>query len=73
MSDTNFAYLHAHYIEALGGYDTFLWKCVPSYIDTTHDGIADGGNMTGRWLEGSYKFSPNAKTWNAEIIFEEDI
>ena len=73
MSDTNFATLNAHYSSTSGGYASFTWTCVPSYIDTDHDGTPDGNDMTGRWVKGTYQFTPNAHSWNVEITFEQNV
>ena len=73
MTDGEFWQLHHHYYGCLGGYDSFIWKDVPSYIDADHDGTPDGDDMTGRWVEGSFKFSPNPRSWNAEVDFEEEV
>ena len=53
MSDANYLTLLDHYNDCQGGYDSFSWQSVPSYIDTNRDGAADGSNMTGRWEENS--------------------
>lgn len=73
MSNANFWTLHNHYYSCQGGYDSFVWKCVPLYIDTDHDGTVDGSDLTGRWVENTFQFSPNAKTWDAEIVFEKSV
>ena len=73
MTDTEYGYLLNHFIGVQGGNTKFTWKSVPEYIDTTHDGSPDGGNMEGRWVIGSFNSKPNAHSWNADIIFEEDI
>lgn len=53
MSDADYLTLLDHYNDCLGGYDSFSWQSVPSYIDTDRNGVADGSNMTGRWEEDS--------------------
>jgi len=70
MSNANFWTLYNHYYSCKGGFDSFSWKSVPSYIDTDQDSVEDGTDLTGRWVEGTFKFSANAKSWNAEIVFE---
>lgn len=73
MTDVNFWTLYNHYYSTYGGYDSFPWASVPSYIDTDQDGTPDGSNLTGRWVEGSFQFKPNAHSWDAEIVFEKAI
>lgn len=66
MSDADYATLLAHYDARLGGYGSFSWQSVPSYIDS-------GTNKTGHWVDGSLKPDPAAKFWDVEIQFEEDV
>jgi len=73
MTDAKFWALYNHFYSAKGGYDSFLWTSVPAYIDANHDGTADGADMTGRWVAGSFKFQLDPKSWKAEIIFEEKV
>ena len=73
LSDDDFWFLHNHFCSAKGGYDTFDWCTVPSYIDADHDGTADGGNLTGRWVDGSFRFTPQPNSWDVEIVFEEEV
>ena len=73
LGDTNFWLLHNHYYDRLGGYDSFLWKSVPAWIDTDQDDLVDGTDMTGRWVEGSFQFQPESRSWSAEIVFEKVI
>lgn len=73
LSDANFGILSAHYYARKGSGTSFQWKSVPAYIDTNHDGTPDGSDMYGRWIQGSFKFQPNAHSWDAEIDFEEEI
>jgi len=73
LGDTNFWTLHNHYYGRYGGYDSFSWQSVPSYIDTNQDGTPDGTDMTGRWVEGSFQFQPESRSWSAEIVFEKVI
>ena len=75
MSDSDYLSLVAHYNECYGGYDNFSWTTVPSYIDTDRDGVADGSNMTGRWLDGSLS-EPVVNAYDMgdiEIIFIKDV
>ena len=73
MTDTEYGYLLNHFIGVQGGGVKFTWKSVPDYVDTTHDGTADGGNMEGRWVIGSFSSNTNPYSHDAEITFEEDI
>ena len=70
MSNANFWTLYNHVYSCKGGFDSFSWKSVPLYIDTNQDSVEDGADLTGRWVEGTFKFKPNAKSWDAEIVFE---
>ena len=54
----------AHYDSAYGGYDDFTWTSVPAHVNS-------GGNITGRWVDGSMQFTPiGYKLWNISIEFE---
>ena len=54
----------AHYNARYGGYDSFIWTSVPSYVNS-------GANLTGRWVDKSIKFTPiGYKRWNITIQFE---
>lgn len=72
MSDAKFWGLHKHFHDRGGGYAKFAWKDVPAYIDTDMDGTVDGSDVTVRYIAGSFKFSPNAHSWDAEVIVEKD-
>jgi len=64
LSNTNRDTLLTHYNDQYGGYHSFAWKSVPSYIGA-------GANITGRWVEGSLKMTPSSSTyWSCEIQFE---
>jgi hypothetical protein len=64
LSDTEMATLRTHFKDNNGGYHSFIWKSVPSYIDS-------GSNKTGRWINGSLKITSVVnKYWNCEITFE---
>ena len=52
-----------HYDDQYGGYAEFSWQSVPSYINS-------GANMTGRWVDRSFKQTPNSNKWNVSITFE---
>jgi hypothetical protein len=73
LSDTNFWALYNHFYGRYGGYDSFSWQSVPSYIDTDQDGTPDGSNLTGRWVDKSFSFRPLANGWDAEVVFEVDV
>lgn len=57
------ATLHLRKYTATAG--TMLFDTVTFYNVTQ--------NMTGRWVKDSFKFSPNPKSWDAEIVFEKAI
>ena len=73
MTDAKFWTLYNHFFANKGGYDYFLFHCVPSYIDTDQSGTGDGADMTGRWVEGTFKFQLEPKSWKAEIVFEKQV
>lgn len=73
LSDTKFWTLHKHYYDQKGGYSKFVWKDVPTYIDTDMNGTVDGSDITVRYVDGSFSFKPNAKTWNAEVVVEKEV
>ena len=73
LSDANRGVLLNHIYQCKGGFDSFSWQSVPSYIDTDLDGTPDGSNMTGRWVEKSYDQTPRENAWDCEIIFEKAI
>jgi len=66
LSDTDYATLKTHYEGRMGGYDSFSWTSVPAYIDS-------GTSKTGRWVDGSLKATPQAKHWEVEIQFEQEV
>ena len=73
LGETNFWLLRNHYYDRQGGYASFVWTSVPAWIDTNQDDLADGSNITGRWVEGTFKSKPKAASWDAEIVFEEAV
>jgi len=73
LSDTKFWTLHKHYYDQRSGVTAFAWKDVPSYIDTDMDGTVDGSDVTVRYMNGSFSFTPNAKSWDAEVMVEKNI
>lgn len=72
MSDANFKTLYDHQKGRYGGYDLFAWlnANIPAYIKTLL-GITSE-NLSGRWIFGTFKFTPKAHSWDAEIIFEKN-
>jgi len=73
LSDANFKTLFDHYKGEYGGYAAFAWKnaYIPSYIKTLL-GITTG-DLTGRWVEKSFNFSPEPHSWTAEVVFEKQV
>ena len=72
MSDANFKIFYDHQKGRYGGYDLFAWlnANIPAYIKTLL-GITSE-NLSGRWISGTFKFTPKAHSWDAEIIFEKN-
>ena len=66
LTDGPHTTLKNHFNECKGGYDSFTWGTVPTYIDS-------GNDKTGRWVEGSFKEEVFAKHWECEIVFEVDV
>jgi len=55
-----------HYNDQYGGFYSFYWSSVPSYIGS-------GAIIIGRWVKGSLKMTPISKTyWKCSIMFEKD-
>lgn len=54
-----------HYKDQYGGYHSFSWQSVPSYIGS-------GANITGRWVDGSLDIKAKTVSWRCNIIFEKD-
>lgn len=73
MSDTNFKTLFDHYKGRYAGYDEFIWlnANIPSYILTLLGLTSE--NLTGRWVQDSFKFDPSSKGWEASVIFEKSV
>jgi len=73
LSDANFKILFDHYKGQYSGYAVFDWKnaYIPGYLKTLL-GITSG-DLTGRWVEKSFKFSPKAHSWTAEVVFEKQV
>lgn len=69
VTDTTFATILAHYRSTSGQFAAFYWTSVPSYID---GGSGSGVSMYGRWTD-SPKWNPKSKSWEVEMVFEEDI
>ena len=73
LSDADFKTLYDHVKGRYGGYDLFAWlnANIPSYLLTLLGLTSE--NLSGRWVDGTFKFNPKAKFWTAEIIFEKDV
>ena len=65
ISDAQHTTLRNHYNETLGGYTPFTWNSVPAYISSV-------SAMYGRWISGTFREKPNARSWDCEIDFEVD-
>ena len=66
LSLTDMQTLRDHYKDQSGGYYLFSWQSVPTYIDS-------GANISGRWVDKSFKRTPAGKNqWMCEIKFEKD-
>ncbi len=67
LSNTDRETLRAHFDDQSGGYYLFSWQSVPAYIE-------GGSNISGRWLDGSYREKPVGPIlWDCEIMFEKDV
>ena len=67
LSDTDRDTLLTHYKENYGGYHSFSWQSVPSYIGS-------GANITGRWVDGSIDMAPIGRSrWRCSIAFEKEV
>lgn len=67
LDDADWNTLLSHYKDNYGGYHSFTWKSVPTYIGT-------GANLTGRWVDGSLHMeSHDFVGWKCSIIFEKAI
>jgi len=73
LSDANAETLYEHYKGRYGGYDDFAWKAanIPSYINDYCD--LGGTDLTGRWIDKSWKDAIQSRAHNVEIIFERSI
>lgn len=71
LTNTQFQTLYNHYYECKGDYDSFSWTTVPDYLSSITN---YAGSLTGRWVKGSFSFTPlmNEK-WQARIIFELEV
>ncbi len=68
LSDTDYnggSGVHDHFIGQNGGYSSFRWASVPSYINS-------GSDVTGRWVAGTFNPTPKASSWDVEVSFEHD-
>jgi len=67
LSDTDRDTLLTHYKDQYGGYHSFSWQSVPSYI-------GGGANITGRWVDGSLTMDPLlGRYWKCSIQFEKAV
>jgi len=73
LSDANFKTLFDHYKGQYSGYASFAWKnaYIPSYILTLLGLTTE--DLTGRWVGKTFKFSPQAHSWTAEVVFEKRV
>lgn len=73
LSDADLKTLYDHYRGQYGGYGLFSWlnANIPAYLKTLL-GITTS-DLSGRWVDRSFKFNPRAHHWTAEIIFEKDV
>ena len=66
LSNTDRETLLTHFEDQSGGYYQFTWQSVPSYIN-------GGSNITGRWVDGSFRSNPVGPViWDCEVTFEKD-
>lgn len=65
LTSANRDVLLAHYNDQYGGYHSFSWQSVPSYIGA-------GANITGRWVKGSLNMTIISNKWRCEVVFEKD-
>ena len=72
LSDANFKVLFDHYNARYAGYASFVWKnaYIPGYLKTLL--AITTGDITGRWVFGSFKYTLRATAWDAEITLEEN-
>jgi phage-related protein len=54
-----------HFNDQSGGYHNFSWQSVPDYINS-------GANITGRWIKGSLRITPNSNKWKITVSFEKE-
>jgi hypothetical protein len=67
LTSTNMSILLTHFKDNSGGFYPFSWTSVPSYINS-------GSDMTGRWVQGSLKITPNGnRYWQCEVMFEKSV
>lgn len=51
---------------ATGPFQSFNWTSIPSYLNQS-------GSSTVRYVPGSYKESPKARSWDIRLTFEVDV
>ena len=66
LTNTDRDVLLTHYDDQYGGYHSFSWQSVPSYI-------GGGANITGRWVKGSLSMTVISNKWKCSIVFEKNI
>ena len=73
LSDANFKVIRDHVKGRYGGYDSFAWlnAYIPAYV-LAFLGLTTE-NLTGRWVDGSFKATPKANYFDVEITFEKAI
>lgn len=73
LSDSDFKILYDHVKARYGGYGLFDWlnAYIPGYLKTLL-GITSG-DLSGRWVDGSFRFDVKPKHFTAEIVFERNV
>lgn len=73
LSDANTKTLRDHYNARYGGYDEFSWlnANIPTYIKSLLGLTSE--DLTGRWVQGSFRITPKATVYDAEITFERTV
>ena len=63
LTSTEMNAILTHYKDQSGGYYAFSWQSVPTYINS-------GSNMTGHWVDKSWKVSQTSNKWSVQVSFE---
>jgi len=73
LSDTDYKTLYDHYVARKGSFSSFTWlnTNIPAYLKTLL-GITSG-TLTIRWVDGTFKSTPRPRSWDAEIVAEQEI